>query len=219
MRARVKASTAGAASSSIAQADASSIAADDDRPALGGRVEAMTPRRPVSGRPASVERPGGARDVVDPAAGLRARPVQVEAVALAGVEPGQLDPAVVGRQVGDADLEVDGGGQDEALVVVGVLADEVDPAGRADDDDVVGGGSRWTARRRTSASTSSSRPWEAVIGSCPGRQPRSPRAGSPPAWRGPAGRSGRRVPPPRTRRTRCPSRAPRGGPCRRAARR
>ena len=43
----------GAVSSSIAQAEASSMAADDDRPALGGRVEAMTPRRPVSGRPAS----------------------------------------------------------------------------------------------------------------------------------------------------------------------
>ena len=30
------------------------MAADDDKPAFGGRVEAMTPRRPVSGRPASV---------------------------------------------------------------------------------------------------------------------------------------------------------------------
>ena len=53
MRASVNGSTAAAASWSIAQADASSIAADDDSPAFGGRVEAMTPRRPVSGRPAS----------------------------------------------------------------------------------------------------------------------------------------------------------------------
>ena len=108
----------------------------------------MTPRRPVSGRPASVERPGGARDVVDPAAGLGARLVEVEAVALAAVEPDELDPRVVGRQVGDADLEVDRGGQDEALVVVGVLADEVDPAGRADDDDLVATGRGRRARLR-----------------------------------------------------------------------
>ncbi len=88
---------------------ASSIAADDERPALGGRVEAMTPRRPVSGRPASVERPGRARDVVEPRAGLRARLVEIEAVALAVIEPDELDPPIVGRQVGDPDLEVDGG--------------------------------------------------------------------------------------------------------------
>ena len=43
-------------------------------------------------------------------------------------------------------LPIDGGRQNEAQVVVGVLADQVDPAGRADDADCrpVGGG-RWFA--------------------------------------------------------------------------
>ena len=141
-------STSGAASSRRAQAAASSIAADDERPALGGRVEAMTPRRPVRGRPASVERPGRARDVVEPRAGLRARLVEVEAIALAAIEPHELDPPVVGREVGDPDLEVDGGREDEALVVVGVLADQVDPARGADDADVARVVPRPTARPR-----------------------------------------------------------------------
>ena len=49
MRARVIASTDVAASSSSAQAEASSIAADDDRPDAVGRVDAMTPRSPRRG--------------------------------------------------------------------------------------------------------------------------------------------------------------------------
>ena len=130
----------------------SSIAADDERPALGGRVEAITPRRPVRPQAGRLERPGRADDVVEPRACLRARRVQIEPVALAGIEPDELDPAIVGRQVGDADLEVDGGRQHEALVVVGVLADEVDPARGADDD-----GPRLAARRADgSASTRAS---------------------------------------------------------------
>ena len=39
IRARLRRSIVPAASPSIAQAEASSIAADDDRPALGGRLE------------------------------------------------------------------------------------------------------------------------------------------------------------------------------------
>ena len=66
----------------------------------------------------------------------RGHPAGRTAVARAVVEARQLDPAVVGRQVGDADLEVDRRGQDEAVVVVGVLADEVDPTGRPDDPDL-----------------------------------------------------------------------------------
>ena len=82
------------------------------------------------------ERPGRARDVVQPRPGARPVGLEVEPVTPAVVEPGQLDPAVVGRQIGDADLEVDGRRQHEPEVVVGVLADEVDPAGGADDPDL-----------------------------------------------------------------------------------
>jgi len=64
--------------------------------------------------------------------------------ALAGRRQRQLDPAVVGRDEGDRDPEIDRGGQHEAVVVVRVLADEVDPAGRVDDADArrIGGGPR-----------------------------------------------------------------------------
>ena len=49
--ASVSGSTSVATSPSIAQADASSIAADDESPAFGGSVVAMTPRNPRSGAP------------------------------------------------------------------------------------------------------------------------------------------------------------------------
>ena len=47
-------------------------------------------------------------------------------------------------QEGDPDLEVDRGRQDEAVVVVGVLADQVDPAGGADDEKLL----QWRRRGR-----------------------------------------------------------------------
>ena len=50
-------STAPADSPRRAQAEASSIAADDDSPAFGGKVDAMTPRNPATGRPASRSTP------------------------------------------------------------------------------------------------------------------------------------------------------------------
>ena len=56
---------------------------------------------------------------------------------------GHLDTTVVGRDEGDGDAEVDRRGQDEALVVVGVLADEVDPARGVHDPDRV-----WVGGRR-----------------------------------------------------------------------
>ena len=61
--------------------------------------------------------------------------VEVDRPLFAGVEPGQLHPAVVGRDERDGDPEVDGRRQDEPAVVVGVLADEVHPTGRLDDAD------------------------------------------------------------------------------------
>ena len=61
---------------------------------------------------------------------------ELERVAGPVVEAGQLHSAVVGGDVRDADLEVDRGRQHVAEVVVGVLPDEVDPAGRPDDPDL-----------------------------------------------------------------------------------
>ena len=96
----------------------------------------MTPRKPAERGAGLGERPGRAGDVVQPRPGSRPILAEPEAVARAVVEAGQLDAAVVGRQVGDADLEVDRRRQDVAQVVVGVLADEVDAAGRPDHPDL-----------------------------------------------------------------------------------
>ncbi len=126
----------GAASSRSAQAAASSIAADDDRPAFGGRRGRDDAAQAGARQTGLAQRPGGARDVVEPRAGLRPIAVEVETVALAAIEPDELDPSIGHRQVGDPDLEVDRRRQHEPLVVVGVLADQVDPSGRPDDADV-----------------------------------------------------------------------------------
>ena len=48
-------------------------------------------------------------------------------------EESQRGRRIVGRSIGDADLEVDRSRQDEPVVVVGVLADEVDPPGCSHD--------------------------------------------------------------------------------------
>jgi hypothetical protein len=61
--------------------------------------------------------------------------VQVEFAALAGVQAMEDDLPVRARQVGDPDFAIDRRGQDEALVEVGVLPDQVDPAGCPDNLD------------------------------------------------------------------------------------
>ena len=84
-----------------------------------------------------LERPGGPDDVVEPRGGLGAGGVEVEAVPFAEVETAELDSAIVGRHVGDPDLEVDGRRHHEAVVVVGVLADQVHAPRGSNDADVV----------------------------------------------------------------------------------
>ena len=91
----------------------------------------------AAGRDAGLgERPRRPGDVRGHAAGTRADGVEVERRALVRGVAHQLDPPVGGRHEGDPDLEVDRRRQDEAQVVVGVLADQVDPAGRAGDADL-----------------------------------------------------------------------------------
>ena len=89
---------------------------------------------PVERQPGGLERPGRRRDVVDPPTAPRRDRVQVE---LATLAVGERDghPAIRGRDEREADLETDGGRQHETKVVVGVLADQVDPAGSPDHAD------------------------------------------------------------------------------------
>ena len=76
----------------------------------------------------------GALDELERQFDERECPIQVE---LASLAVGERDghPAVRGRDDREADLETDGCRQHEAKVVVGVLADQVDPAGRPDHAD------------------------------------------------------------------------------------
>ncbi len=88
--------------------------------------------------PRLAERPGRRCRVVDPAVpavALGYETVQREAVGLVEIEARELDAPPSRRPERDRDLEVDRDGQDEALVVVGVLADQVDPPGRPDELD------------------------------------------------------------------------------------
>ena len=123
------------ASSRSAHAAANSRAADDERPAPSGRSEAMTPRMPWTGSPAVAQGKGRARDIIDPGPVPRAIDVEVESQAFPCIKAGQLHPTVLAGERRDVDLPVDRGRQNEPQVVVGVLADQVDPAGRADDAD------------------------------------------------------------------------------------
>ncbi len=136
---QIRASSRGgiaAGSAASAQAEASSRAADDERPEARGSDEARTPRKPRVAMPASASAHAVAGDVGGQAAGAWADRVEVERRALVGGVAHQLDPAVVGGDERDPDLEVDRRRQDEAQVVVGVLADQVDPARRAGDADL-----------------------------------------------------------------------------------
>ena len=138
---QIRASSSGrrpaAASSRSAQAEASSIAADDDSPAFAGRVEAITPAQPVPREPGLAERPGRAGDVVEPRPGARAGRSSRSKPSRSPVSRrvSSTRRSSVG-QVGDPDLEVDRGREHEAEVVVGVLADEVDPPRGPDDADL-----------------------------------------------------------------------------------
>ncbi len=83
------------------------------------------------------ERRGRRARVVDPFPARPIRIVEVEAEPFPVVEARQLDPPIIARNVGEPDLAIDRSRQDETLVVVGVLADEVDSTRRAHDANVV----------------------------------------------------------------------------------
>ena len=97
-------------------------------------------------QPGGLERPRRRRDVVDPPTAPRRDGVQVEVATLA-VRERDSHPAVRGRDEREADLEADRGRQHEPEVVVGVLADQVDPTGGPDhlDRGGVGGHARFVA--------------------------------------------------------------------------
>jgi hypothetical protein len=80
------------------------------------------------------ERGRDAADVVRPVAGRGVRDVR-EVASGVGVEVGGVCPerVVVAAGPGAEDAAVDGEGEDEAVVVVDVLADQVDAAGRGGD--------------------------------------------------------------------------------------
>ena len=79
-----------------------------------------------------LEGPGRAFHVFDPALAALEAP-QVELVLVAEIQRAQHDPAVRARTQRDPGPEVQGHGQHEPFVVVGVLAEQVHPPGRVDD--------------------------------------------------------------------------------------
>ena len=92
--------------------------------------------------------PEDAGGIVGP--GLRARAARSSSMGLVDVlvevDGVGEDAAVGARGDGDEGGEVDGGGHDEAVAVVGVLADEVDAAGRG--EELARGRSRWRSGGR-----------------------------------------------------------------------
>ncbi len=113
---------------------------------VGRQQAAEAPR----GRAGRAQRPGHAGDVVEPRAPSRADIPDREARPLPRRREGQLGHPVIGGHESDRDSEVDRHRQHVAVVVVGVLADQVDPAGRVHDADRRGirGGQRLAGDQR-----------------------------------------------------------------------
>ena len=105
-----------------------------------GTSPLTTPSQPLQRAAALGQRPGHTDEIVEPGdcCGARQR-VQGELAAVVHIEGDGVDALVGARTQRDPGGAVDGQGEDEAVVVVGVLADEVDASRRADD---VGGRSR-----------------------------------------------------------------------------
>ena len=82
-------------------------------------------------QPGGLQRPGRRGDVVDPPAAPRRDRIEGELAALT-VGQGDRHVSIGRRDEREADLEADRGRQHEPEVVVGVLADQVDPARRPD---------------------------------------------------------------------------------------
>ena len=120
-----------------AQAVTTSSAADDDSPEPMGRVLDEQAVEAAHGLAVLGQGPGRAGDVVVPGITPGREGVEADGRGLAVVVASDADARLVGRQQRDAHVHVDGEGQHEAAVVVGVLADEVDAPRSAHDHDLV----------------------------------------------------------------------------------
>ena len=116
-----------------AQAAASSSAADDDSPAPIGRSLIDPAVEAVRGEPGLLHRPGHPGHVVVPVATRGGEGIERERRRRPVVATLERHGRVISPGHRDAHLEVDRDREDEAVVVVGVLADEVDAPGSADD--------------------------------------------------------------------------------------
>ena len=104
------------------------------QPGRDREVAGQDAAEPVERQPGGLERPRRRGDVVDPPAAPRRDRIEGELAALT-VGQGDRDMPIARRDEREADLEADGCRQHEPEVVVGVLADQVDPPGGADDLD------------------------------------------------------------------------------------
>ena len=99
--------------------------------AAPGHVAADHPLQPSQGQPLLLQGPGHPFDVVDPQVlRLSLQPGQVELLPRVEIQGMDAHSAVLPGPEDHLDVPVQGHGQDEAVVVVRVLADEVDPARR-----------------------------------------------------------------------------------------
>ena len=123
------------------QSDTAS-AAEDDRPLPWGTSPVIASRAPPTGSPAACSSATAPRtNARQPSVGpgpTHGRPTaghpptiigELESVFLTEVERLRLDPRLADRCAGDTNAEGDRERQRQAVVVVGVLADQVDPSG------------------------------------------------------------------------------------------
>ena len=113
------------ATSHSARQSATQTAADEDRPAPRGRSLAIVRRQPRSSIPSRASSAAAPRTSAAPALGGLSLGAKVEAVGLAEVARVRLDRAARRGLRGHRDAALDGEGEAQPVVVVGVLADHV----------------------------------------------------------------------------------------------
>ncbi len=117
-----------------AKARPPSIAADEDMPAPMGMSPPKTQLTPPRRCPALTSWSRTPEEIVGPAKGRAVELAELAAEFLVEVAGDEVaEPVGPGRD-GEDDGLVRGPGHDESLVIIGVLADEVDPAGRDDEE-------------------------------------------------------------------------------------
>ena len=111
-----------------ASADATSIAAEEANPAPIGTSPLITRLAPETRCPACVEGRGHSTHVVAPIMqGTRSHRVEIEFPALLEIQRIHLNVAIVARTDRNIGVELQRRGHHKAVVVVGVLPDEVHP--------------------------------------------------------------------------------------------